>query len=92
MPMPTWLWWLVLAANVASFALFGCDKWLARTGRRRVPEATLLWATFACGCAGSWIAMQWLRHKTQKPSFRWRAVAATVLNPVWLLVWWQTAG
>ncbi|MGE3174408.1 MAG: DUF1294 domain-containing protein [Planctomycetota bacterium] len=87
--MPTWVWWPVLGANVVAFVLFAWDKRRARRGGRRVPEATLLWALFATGCGGAWLAMKTLRHKTRKTSFRWRAVALTALNPLWLLLWWS---
>ena len=90
--MPTWIWWVVLAVNVLTFLVFGVDKLLARLGRRRVRERTLLWWTFAGGCIGAWCAMQLFRHKTQKGSFRWRAVLLTVVNPLWACVWWQWHG
>lgn len=86
--VPTWVWWLLIAINVATLLLFGWDKLMARRERRRVREATLLWCTFACGCVGAWCAMQLFRHKTRKSSFRRWAIAATVLNPAWLVVWW----
>jgi uncharacterized membrane protein YsdA (DUF1294 family) len=86
------VWWLVLGANVATFLLFGFDKWRARRERRRVPESTLLWATFACGCVGAWVGMRLFRHKTQKVSFRRWAVLVTLLNPLWLLVWMEFRG
>lgn len=86
--MPQPVFWALLAWNVAVGAVFGWDKLMARTGRRRVPEATLLWSTFLCGCVGAWLAMEFLRHKTQKRGFRWRALALTVMNPLWPLLWW----
>jgi uncharacterized membrane protein YsdA (DUF1294 family) len=67
---------------------FAFDKLAARRRWRRVPEATLLSLVFA-GCVGAWFAMQFLRHKTRKSGFRWRALALTVVNPLWLLLWLQ---
>lgn len=89
---PPWIWWLVVAANVAALAMFGFDKLMARREGQRVPEARLLQVTFLCGCVGAWIAMQLFRHKTRKSSFRWKAIAVTVVNPLWLLCWWQLRG
>lgn len=81
-------WWTVLALNMLALLVYGFDKWRAGRGGRRVPEATLLWLLFLGGVVGAWVGMQWFRHKTQKMSFRWRAIALTVVNPLWLLVWW----
>lgn len=89
--MPTWLWWLALGANVFALVAFGWDKLMARLGRRRIAERTLLWLTFL-GCAGAWCAMGLFRHKTSKSGFRWRAAALTIVNPLWLAVWVQVNG
>ena len=43
---------------------------------------------FATGWLGAWVAMSWFRHKTIKQPFRRYAIAWTVINPFWLLVWW----
>ena len=84
--MPTLAWWLVLALNGAAFVEFGWDKWAARRGWRRVPETQLL-AWVWLGCGGAWGGMQLFRHKTRKRGFRWRAIALTVVNPLWYAVW-----
>jgi uncharacterized membrane protein YsdA (DUF1294 family) len=85
-------WWLVLAANVAAFALYGFDKWCSRGQRRRVRERTLLWGTFLCGWIGAWTAMSLFRHKTAKVPFRRWAILWTAVNPFWLLLWWTWRG
>jgi uncharacterized membrane protein YsdA (DUF1294 family) len=82
------IWWMVLLANVGAATLFAVDKRRARLGRRRVPERVLLWWVFATGWVGAWLAMNTLRHKTAKSSFRRVAVMWTVVNPFWLLAWW----
>jgi uncharacterized membrane protein YsdA (DUF1294 family) len=86
--------WLLLGVNLAAFALFGVDKQLARTGRRRVAEAHLLWLTFLGGFLGAWAAMAAFRHKTVKKSFRWKWYAAAGLCLVWMVpaVRWWLAG
>lgn len=86
--MPGWSWWMLLAANVCALALFAWDKLMARLDRRRISERALLSFTFL-GCLGAWTAMWLFRHKTRKSSFRWRAIALTVVNPLWLALWAQ---
>ena len=90
--MPPWVWWSVLSWNLVVALVYCWDKLMARHGRRRVPEAVLLWLLFWGGCVGAWFAMRVARHKTRKSSFLWRAVLLTVLNPLWLLVWIQWQG
>jgi uncharacterized membrane protein YsdA (DUF1294 family) len=70
-----WPWTSVLGlhlavASVAAFALFGLDKWLARTKRRRLREAGLLMLGLAGGAAGALAAMSAFRHKTRHWRFR----------------------
>ena len=85
--MEHWVWLLVLAVNAITFLVFGFDKWCARRGRRRVPEARLLLFAFLSGWIGAWTAMSVFRHKTAKTSFRWKLAVVTVLNPFWLVLW-----
>ena len=81
----------VVLANIVTFCAFGIDKWKARRQARRIPEATLWALTWATGVVGGWAAMSFFRHKTQKTSFRIRMVAVSVLNPLWLLIWWAVS-
>lgn len=50
---------------------------------RRISEDFLLLLLFACAPLGAWIAMEGLRHKTRKTSFRRRAILLTIVNPLW---------
>lgn len=61
----------LLAVNVLTFIVYGVDKWKARRGRWRVPEATLMGLAALGGSVGAWLAMQLFRHKTQKKKFRY---------------------
>lgn len=89
--MPTWVWWSVLGVNALAFTAFGFDKWRAGRGGRRIRESTLLWLVFLCGCVGAELGARVFHHKTRKASFRWRAIALTVVNPLWWLVWKEFA-
>lgn len=61
----------LIIINVATFALFGADKLLAKGHRRRVPEACLLLLAVAGGSLGGWLAMYIFRHKTRHKKFSW---------------------
>ena len=49
--------------------LFGWDKLMAKLGRRRIPEASLLFACLAGGAAGGLVGMYLFHHKIRKPKF-----------------------
>ena len=66
--LPSWL----VAINCVTFLLYGFDKLIAGSGRRRVPEAVLLMIAFLGGWPGAFVAMQLFRHKTAKASFKYR--------------------
>ena len=87
--MLRFMWMLVLVLNVGTLAVYGYDKWQSRRdGAWRVRESTLLWCLWLGGAVGAWLAMTWFRHKTRKQPFHRWAILWTLLNPVWLLVWW----
>lgn len=86
--MPTWTLYLFAAITFVTFVAFGWDKHKARKGsRNRTPEGTLLTLSFLGGFVGGWIGMNLFRHKTRKTSFKLKMFAVSVLNPVWLFVW-----
>lgn len=58
--------------SLGTFLLFGWDKFCATRNTRRVPEATLLWASFWGGSPGALLAQGLFRHKTRKEPFRTR--------------------
>lgn len=58
-----------LCINIASFLVNCIDKYKAKHGKWRIPEATLwLFALFG-GATGGYIAMRTIRHKTKHKSF-----------------------
>ena len=76
--------------NLASFAVYGADKWKAKHDRRRVPEKTLWLLTALGGALGALIGMQVFRHKTQHRSFRWGVPLLLLVQIVLLavLIWY----
>lgn len=67
--MASWITYL-LVVNALAFLLYGCDKWQARRGGRRISEAHLLGVAAIGGSLGAGIGQQVFRHKTSKASFR----------------------
>ncbi|OUN25541.1 DUF1294 domain-containing protein [Pseudoflavonifractor sp. An85] len=63
----TLVWLGVLSAF--TLLLFGWDKLMAKLGRRRIPEASLLLACLAGGAVGGFVGMHLFHHKIRKPKF-----------------------
>ena len=77
--------WLGVTSALA-FVLFGWDKLLAKTHRRRVPESALLGCALLGGSAGAVLGMAAFHHKTRKPPFPW-FVPLCLLAHAALLAW-----
>ena len=61
----------LLAVNIATFFLYGIDKYKARKGRWRISEATLLMMAVIGGSIGAWSGMRLWRHKTMHKKFKY---------------------
>jgi uncharacterized membrane protein YsdA (DUF1294 family) len=57
---------LFILLNLVTFAIFGYDKFLARTNRSRISEKTLLSLAVIGGSAGAVFAQKIFRHKSRK--------------------------
>ncbi len=76
--------------SVLAFVLFGWDKLLAKTHRRRIPEAALLGCALLGGAIGGLLGMEVFRHKTRKPLFRFLiplALCAQAALLAWAALW-----
>ena len=82
------LWVLFLSA--VDFALMGVDKWKARRGDWRIPEATLWAFALLGGALGGTLGMQVFRHKTRHWYFRFGFPLLAVLELAGLL--WLALG
>jgi len=79
--VPGWVDALYLGTSALCVAVYGIDKFAARRGGDRVPEAMLLSLGAIGGWPGAIVAQQVFRHKTVKRSFRtkfWLTVALNV--------------
>jgi uncharacterized membrane protein YsdA (DUF1294 family) len=68
--------------SIICFLAYAFDKSAARSGRWRTAESTLLLLGLAGGWPGAILAQQWLRHKSNKLSFRSAFWVTVVLNIV----------
>jgi uncharacterized membrane protein YsdA (DUF1294 family) len=57
---------LLILLNLITFLVFGYDKYLARTNRRRISEKTLITLALIGGSIGAVFAQKIFRHKSQK--------------------------
>ena len=61
----------LLAINIATFFLYGIDKYKAKKGRWRISEATLLLMAVIGGSIGAWGGMRIWHHKTMHKMFKY---------------------
>ena len=59
----------LLGISLLTFLAFGIDKWKAKRGLWRVPEATLMMMAALGGSVGALLGMRVFRHKTQHKKF-----------------------
>ena len=70
--------------SVILFVVMGRDKALAKTHRRRVPEATLFLLALFGGALGGVLGMQIFRHKTKHLLF---TITVPVCFIIWMAIW-----
>ena len=61
----------LLAVNIATFLLYGIDKYKAKKGKWRISEATLLMMAAIGGSIGAWAGMRLWHHKTMHKKFKY---------------------
>ena len=79
----------LLAVNIATFFLYGIDKYKARKGRWRISEATLLMMAFIGGSIGAWSGMRLWHHKTMHKKFKY-GIPIIIILQVTIAVYLQT--
>lgn len=68
--------------NVVAFIVYGIDKYRARNGKWRIPEATLLMLAVVGGSVGAWLGMKAWHHKTRHRKFQYGVPAILLLQIV----------
>lgn len=61
----------LLAVNIATFFLYGIDKYKAKKNQWRISEATLLTMAAIGGSIGAWTGMRLWHHKTMHKKFKY---------------------
>lgn len=61
----------LIAINIATFFVYGIDKWKARRSKWRIPESTLLTLAVLGGSIGAFIGMRTCHHKTMHNKFKY---------------------
>ena len=68
--------------NTVAFIVYGIDKYRARNGKWRIPEATLLMLAVVGGSVGAWRGMKAWHHKTRHRKFRYGVPVILLLQIV----------
>lgn len=76
----------LIIVNVLAFVAFGWDKYCAKNGRWRIPEAVLLALAALGGSAGALLGMAIFNHKTRKLKFNLAVPALLIIQAVGLFV------
>ena len=63
--------YILIGLNVLTFFVYGIDKWKAKRGSWRIPEATLLILALLGGSIGAWFGMKVWHHKTLHKKFKY---------------------
>ena len=79
----------LLAVNIATFFLYGIDKYKAKKGRWRISEATLLMMAVIGGSIGAWSGMRLWHHKTMHKKFKY-GIPIIIILQVTIAVYLQT--
>ena len=79
----------LLAVNIATFLLYGIDKYKAKKAKWRIPETTLLLLAVLGGSIGAWVGMLIWHHKTMHKKFKY-GIPIIIIMQVALAVYLHT--
>ena len=65
------LLYYLIGVNVLTFLVYGIDKVMAKQGKWRISEATLLLLAIIGGSIGAWLGMKVWHHKTKHKKFKY---------------------
>lgn len=61
----------VVLVSIATFVVYGVDKYKSQHQKWRIPESTLLLLAAIGGSVGAWCAMKFFHHKTLHKKFKY---------------------
>ncbi|MGN0051216.1 MAG: DUF1294 domain-containing protein [Prevotella sp.] len=70
----------LLAVNIATFLLYGVDKYKAKKNKWRISEATLLMMAVIGGSIGALAGMRLWHHKTMHKKFKYGIPVIIILQ------------
>ena len=79
----------LLAVNIATFLLYGIDKYKAKKSKWRISEATLLTMAAIGGSIGAWAGMRLWHHKTMHKKFKY-GIPLIIIMQIALLAYLHT--
>ena len=79
----------LLAVNIATFLLYGIDKYKAKKNRWRISEATLLTVAAIGGSIGAWAGMRVWHHKTMHKKFKY-GIPIIIITQIVVFVYLHT--
>ena len=79
----------LLAVNIATFLLYGIDKYKAKKSKWRISEAKLLTMVSIGGSIGAWAGMRLWHHKTMHKKFKY-GIPVIMIMQVCLVVYLHT--
>jgi len=66
--------------NVATFFVYGIDKWKAKKAKWRIRETALLALAVLGGSIGAWLGMKVWHHKTLHKKFKFGVPAIIIVQ------------
>ena len=79
----------LLAVNIATFLLYGVDKYKAKKNKWRISETTLPLMAVIGGSIGAWVGMRIWHHKTMHKKFKY-GIPLIIIMQIALVVYLLT--
>lgn len=76
----------LVTINVATFFVYGIDKWKAKHTKWRITEAALLLLAVFGGSNGAWLGMKVWHHKTLHKMFKY-GIPLIIIVQVAIVLW-----
>ena len=70
----------LIIINIATFLVYGIDKWKAKKSLWRIRETSLLMLAILGGSIGAWLGMKAWHHKTLHKKFKYGVPAIIIVQ------------